>query len=281
MDLEGTLLRLRNRGEGAFMPHVYYGDPSPLFSRQLITTLAENGADLVEFGIPFSDPTADGPTFQAACERALGNGITPSKCIQGIRLLREAGLETPIIVTTYYNIPYTMGVVKFLDEIKLAGAQGVIVPNLPFEEAEEMLDEGKKRGIHMILQIAPTTTEDRLKRIADTASGFLYVMNVEGVTGARDAVSGSTLKLIESVRRHTDIPLMAGFGISRGEQAEALMTAGADGVIAGSVFAKIYEKSIGKPEDALKEIAKLAIRIKRDVSRARANKSPPPRSFSP
>jgi tryptophan synthase alpha chain len=263
MDLDGTLLRLRNRGEGAFMPHVYYGDPSPLFSRQLITTLAENGADLVEFGIPFSDPTADGPTFQAACERALANGITPSKCIQGIRQLRESGLRAPLIVTTYYNVPYTMGVGKFVEEIKSAGAQGVIVPNLPFEEAEEMLDEGGKRGIHVILQVAPTTTEDRLKRISDTASGFLYVMNVEGVTGARDAVSGSTLKLIERVRRHTDISLMAGFGVSGGEQAEALMAAGADGVIAGSVFAKIYEGSIGKPEGALKEIAELATSIKK------------------
>ena len=263
MDLEETLLRLRNCGEGAFMSHVYYGDPSPRFSRQLITTLAENGADLVEIGIPFSDPTADGPTFQAACERALKNGITPPECIRGIKLLREEGLKAPIIVTTYYNIPYTMGVGRFLEEIKSAGSQGVIVPNLPFEEAEEMLEEGRKRGVHVILLVAPTTTEDRLKRIADTASGFLYVMNVEGVTGARDAVSGSTLKLIERVRRHTDIPLMAGFGISEGEQAEVLMTAGADGVIAGSVFAKIYERSIGKPEDTLKEMAELAMRIKK------------------
>ena len=104
-----------------------------------------------------------------------------------------------------------------------------------------------------------------MKQITDTASGFLYVMNVEGVTGARDSVSESTLKLIERVRKHTDIPLMAGFGISGGEQAEALITAGADGVIAGSVFAKIYERSIGKPEDALKEIAELAIRIKKGM----------------
>ena len=263
MDLEGTLLRLRDRGEGAFMPHVYYGDPSPLFSRQLITTLAENGANLIEFGIPFSDPTADGPTFQAACERALANGITPSKCIQGIRQLREGGLKAPIIATTYYNIPYNIGVGKFFEKIKLVGAQGVIVPNLPFEEAEEMLEEGRKRGMHVILQVAPTTTEDRLKRITDTASGFLYVMNVEGVTGARDSISGSTLKLIERVKRHTDIPLMAGFGVSGGEQAEALMAAGADGVIAGSVFAKIYEGGIGNPEHTLEEIAELAVRIKK------------------
>jgi tryptophan synthase alpha chain len=156
-----------------------------------------------------------------------------------------------------------MGVGKFFEVIKSAGAQGVIVPNLPFEEAEDMLEEGRKRGMHVILQVAPTTTEDRLKRIADTASGFLYVMNVEGVTGARESVSGSTLKLIERVKKHTDIPLMAGFGISGGEQAEAIMAAGADGVIAGSVFAKIYERKIGAPEKTLKEVGELTLQIKR------------------
>ncbi len=265
MDLNEKLRMLSSRGEGAFMPHVYYGDPNPSFSRQLITTLVENGADILEIGIPFSDPTADGPTFQAACERALKNGMTPSECIRGIKLLREEGLKAPIIVTTYYNIPYTMGVSKFFEEIKSAGTQGVIIPNLPFEEAAEMLDEGRKQGIHLILQVTPTTTEGRLKRITDSASGFLYIVNVEGVTGARDTISPSTIKLIERVRRHTDIPLMAGFGISSGEQATALMTAGADGVIAGSVFAKIYERSIGKPEDALKEIEELAMRIKKGM----------------
>lgn len=263
MELEGTLSRLRDRSEGAFMPHVYYGDPTPLFSQQLIKTLADNGADLIELGIPFSDPTADGPTFQAACERSLAMGTTPSKCILGIQQLREAGIKQPIIVTTYYNIPYNMGVGKFFEEIGSAGAQGVIVPNLPFEEAEEMLEEGGKKGIHVILQVAPTTTESRLRRISEKASGFLYVMNVEGVTGARDSVSRSTLKLIKRVRRYTEIPLMAGFGISRGDQAKALMAAGADGVIAGSVFAKIYEKRTRMPEATLEEVAELSIRIKK------------------
>jgi tryptophan synthase alpha chain len=263
MDLNEKLQMLEGRGEGAFMPHVYYGDPNPSFSRRLIMTLVENGADILEIGIPFSDPTADGPTFQAACERALKNGITPLECIRGIRQLRDEGLTVPVIVTTYYNIPYTMGVGRFLDEIKSAGAQGVIVPNLPFEEGEEMLDEGRKRGVHLILQVTPTTADERLRKIADAASGFLYIINVEGVTGARDAVSASTIKLIERVRRHTDIPLMAGFGISGGEQATALLAAGADGVIAGSVFAKIYERSIGKPEDALKDVTGIAMQIKK------------------
>ena len=262
MDLEETLLGLRRRREGAFMPHVYYGDPDAHFSHRLIETLAESGADLIEFGIPFSDPTADGPTFQAACERALRNGTTPSSCIKGMRELSRGNLDVPFIVTTYYNIPYVAGVDVFLREIKAAGAHGIIVPNLPFEEAGTLLEEGERQGVHVILLVAPTTTEERLRKIAEMASGFIYVMNVEGVTGARDSLRDSTLRLVERVRRHTDVPILAGFGISRREQAEAVVSAGADGVIAGSVFTKIYEANLEDPTEALPEIADLVRELK-------------------
>jgi tryptophan synthase alpha chain len=263
MELEEKFRELKERREGAHMPHVYYGDPNEEFSLKLIKNLAENGADLLEFGIPFSDPTADGPTFQAACERALKNFVTPAKCIQGIKKLRRNGLETPLIVTTYYNIPYVAGIGAFLGEIKKAGAQAIIVPDLPVEEAGVLLDEGKKRGVHVIFQVAPTTTEDRLKKIADIASGFLYVIGVEGVTGARESLADSTLKLVSRVRRHTDVPVLAGFGISKREHAAAVVSAGADGAIAGSAYAKIYEKNLKNPEETLPEIARLAKQIKR------------------
>jgi tryptophan synthase alpha chain len=267
MDLEETLQNLRNVGEGAFMPHVYYGDPNPEFSQRLIMKLVESGADILEVGIPFSDPTADGPTFQAACERALKNGINPTDCINGISLLRESGIETPIILTTYYNIPYTMGVNRFLDEIKKADAQGVIIPNLPIEEAETILVKGKEKGIHTILQVAPTTIGDRLRLITTKASGFLYIVNLEGVTGARNPITESTLNLIKRVRKYTDIPLMAGFGISNGDQARILLNARVDGIIAGSVFARIYEKNLRNPEESLGEIARVASNIKEGCMR--------------
>ena len=262
MDLEEMLLELRRRQEGAFMPHVYYGDPDASFSHRMIETLAESGADLIEFGIPFSDPTADGPTFQAACERALRNGTTPSSCIKGMRKLSKGSLDTPFIVTTYYNIPYVAGVDVFIREIKAAGAKGIIVPNLPFEEAGTLLEEGERQGVHVILQVAPTTTEERLRRITKMASGFIYVMNVEGVTGARDSLRDATLRLVGRVKRHTDVPILAGFGISRREQAEAVVSAGADGVIAGSVFAKIYEARLDDPTETLPEIADLVRELK-------------------
>ena len=225
MNLEEKFQELKSKREGAHMPHVYYGDPHEEFSLRLIETLVENGADIIEFGIPFSDPTADGPTFQAVCERALENGVTPTKCVQGIKKLRDRGVENPIVVTTYYNIPYVNGVGTFLDRIKDAGAQAIIVPNVPVEEADVLLAEGKKSGVRIIFQIAPTTTEERLKKIADIASGFLYVINVEGVTGVRESLADSTLKLVKRVRRHTDMPLLAGFGISNRQQASNVVAA--------------------------------------------------------
>ncbi|MDG6222732.1 MAG: tryptophan synthase subunit alpha [Candidatus Bathyarchaeota archaeon] len=263
MKLEDKFKELTNKGEGAHMPHVYYGDPHEEFSLKLLETLVENGSDILEFGIPFSDPTADGPTFQGVCERALQNGITPNKCIEGIKKIRAKGIENPIVVTTYYNIPYVMGVGKFLNKIKEAGAQAIIVPNVPVEEADVLLTEGKKTGIHPIFQVAPTTTEDRLKKIADIASGFLYVIGVEGVTGVRESIGDSTFKLVERVRKHTDMPLLAGFGISTKEQAANVVAAGADGAIAGSVYAKVYEKNLETPVKTLPEIAKLVTQIKK------------------
>jgi len=262
MNLEEKFRELQTKGEGAHMPHVYYGDPHEEFSLRLLEAFAENGADILEFGIPFSDPTADGPTFQAVCERALENGMTPDRCIEGIRKLRVKGIENPIVVTTYYNIPYIKGVGNFLKEIKEAGAQAIIVPNVPFEEADVLLSEGKKSGIHPIFQIAPTTTEERLKNITDIASGFLYVIGVEGVTGVRESLGDSTIKLVERVRRHTDMPLMTGFGISTRKQASSVVAAGADGVIAGSVYARVYEKNLENPEETLNEITKLVGEIK-------------------
>lgn len=262
MELEKKFQELKNRKEGAHMSHVYYGDPNEEFSLKLIETLVENGADIVEFGIPFSDPTADGPTFQAVCENALRNGMTPTKCIQGIRKLREMGIENPIVVTTYYNIPYVMGIGTFLQKIKEAGAQAIIVPNVPVEEADILLTEGRRKGVHIIFQVAPTTTEDRLKNIADVASAFLYVISLEGVTGVRESLAGSTLKLVQRTRRHTNMPLLAGFGISSKQQASAVVAAGADGAIVGSAYAKVYEKNLEKPEKTLPEIARLVGQIK-------------------
>lgn len=253
---------LKRRREGAYMAHVYYGDPNEEFSIRLIKTLAENGADIIEVGIPFSDPTADGPTFQAACERALRGGMTPRMCIEGVARLRRDGLRTPIVLTTYYNIPYSIGVERFMAEIKEAGVQAVIAPDLSFEEADEMVKVGRTLGLDVVFQIAPTTDSGRLKKIIEAASGFLYIINVEGVTGAREVLSYSTLELIRRVRARTDIPLMTGFGISKREHVVAPISSGADGVVTGSAIAEIYARNLERPEETLPMVAKFAREIK-------------------
>lgn len=262
MEIEQKFRELRKRGEAAYMPHVYYGDPNEEFSLELINTLVESGADMLEFGIPFSDPIADGPTFIAACGRALKGGVTPTKCIEGVKKLRGAGIEVPIILTTYFNIPYVMGIGVFMKKVKEAGVQGLIIPDLPIEESGEFLELAKSSGLSVIFQVAPTTSDERSKKIIGAASGFLYVINVEGVTGTRESFLQSTLKLIEKVRKQTDVPLMAGFGISKKEHALRMVSKGADGVITGSAIAKIYAKNLESPESSLPKIAEFVKEMK-------------------
>ncbi|MEM3551297.1 MAG: tryptophan synthase subunit alpha [Candidatus Bathyarchaeia archaeon] len=262
MELKDKIQMLRERREGVHMAHVYYGDPNEEFSISLIKTLAENGADIIEFGIPFSDPISDGTTFQAACERALNAGITPEKCIRGVERLRGEGLETPIVVTTYFNIPYIMGFEKFLDKIAAAKAQAILIPDLPVEEAKPFMKIIEKRKMHLILQVAPTTSQERCKKILAEASAFIYLIGLEGVTGSRIRGLKATLKLIKTVKEITDKPLLVGFGVSKREHVETMVSGGADGVVVGSAYARIYAENLENPFQKLPKIAKLATEIK-------------------
>jgi tryptophan synthase alpha chain len=262
MSLESKFEDLKKRREGAHMAHVYYGDPNEEFSLKLIKTLAENGADIIEFGIPFSDPIADGAVFQEACQRALSGGITPTKCIDGIKRLRAEGLEIPIVVTTYFNIPYVMGFEEFLNMVRNAGAQGVLFPDLPLEEAKPLKSLIAKARLNLILQVAPTTSPERLKQILEEASGFIYLISVEGVTGAKLKAQSLTVRLIKTIKKLSTIPIMVGFGVSKKEHAETLVAAGADGVVVGSAYARIYSKNLKDPFQTLDEVAKLAREIK-------------------
>jgi tryptophan synthase alpha chain len=262
MSLESKFEDLKKRREGAHMAHVYYGDPNEEFSLKLIKTLAENGADIIEFGIPFSDPIADGAVFQEACQRALSGGITPTKCIDGIKRLRAEGLEIPIVVTTYFNIPYVMGFEEFLNMVRNAGAQGVLFPDLPLEEAKPLKSLIAKARLNLVLQVAPTTSPERLKQILEEASGFIYLISVEGVTGAKLKAQSLTVRLIKTIKKLSTIPIMVGFGVSKKEHAETLVAAGADGVVVGSAYARIYSKNLKDPFQTLDEVAKLAREIK-------------------
>ncbi|MDP7494588.1 MAG: tryptophan synthase subunit alpha [Candidatus Undinarchaeales archaeon] len=260
-----NLIELFARDKAAYMAHVYYGDPNEDFSIKEIKALCESGVSIIELGIPFSDPTADGPVFQRACERALAAGMTPGKVIEGIVKLRDAGITQPIVVTSYYNIIYHMGVGTFVRRIKDSGACALIVPDVPIEEADDLLAAGDEHGIDIIFLVAPTTPDDRLKKILSVARGFVYVVSVAGVTGARESLEEATLKLIERVRAHSDIPLLVGFGISKQEQAKAAVTAGADGVITGSAIGSIYEQHLDDPDASFDEIRAFAQGIRAGI----------------
>ncbi len=257
--LKGLFDKLKEKKHGAFMAHVYYGDPNEEFSIELIKTLVHSGVDILEFGIPFSDPTADGPTFIGACQRSLKNGMTPQRCIVGIRKIRELGYTLPIVVTAYYNVIYQYGTENFICDIKKAGAQALIVPELVIEESEELAGFGKKHGVDIIYMIGENSSDRRIEKIVRKASGFLYLAAVSGVTGARENLENPIFSLIKRVRKHTDLPLMVGFGISKKEHAQILMKAGADGIIIGSAIGKIYEKYInGSKIDDMKCLKKIA-----------------------
>ncbi|MDP6627618.1 MAG: tryptophan synthase subunit alpha [Methanopyri archaeon] len=260
-----NLSELFAKDKAAYMAHVYYGDPSEDFSQKEIKALCDGGVSIIELGIPFSDPTADGPVFQRACERALKAGMTPVKAIESIGKLREGGIAQPIVVTSYYNIIFHMGVGTFVKRIKDAGACALIVPDVPIEEADELLEAGQEHGIDIIFLVAPTTPDARLKKILACARGFVYVVSVAGVTGARESLQDATLMLIERVRAHSDIPLLVGFGISKQEQARSAVAAGADGVITGSAIGSIYEQHLDDPDTSLDKISEFARSIRAGI----------------
>ena len=249
----------------AFMPYVCCGDPTAEFSLALVKALVSGGAAAIEFGIPFSDPIADGKTIQSASQRALAAGMTPKKAIAAIAKLREEGVGVPIVAMTYYNIIYSAGTAQFLQSLSEAGADGIIVPDVPLEESEELRGECEKAGLDFVPLITPNCTEERLGKIAAKAGGFLYAVSVIGTTGAKESVDGKALELVKRAKKF-GLPVCAGFGISKPKHADEFARAGADGVIVGSEIVNIYSKFIGgKGIDAaraLDEIGRYAVDMK-------------------
>ncbi|MFH1520742.1 MAG: tryptophan synthase subunit alpha [Candidatus Micrarchaeota archaeon] len=245
----------------AFMPYICCGDPNEEFTLKLIATLAENGADAIELGIPFSDPIADGKTIQAASTRALTNGMTPEKAIAMISKIRKCEIQIPIIVMTYYNLIYSNGLEKFVKRIKDAGADGLIVPDVPFEESEELYGICKGHEIDLVRFITPNMSDERLEKIANKANGFLYAVSVIGTTGTREQIAPEAIELVKRIKKMTTIPVVAGFGISMPEQATAFANAGADGIIIGSKLVEIYS------EDDITKVAQFVRMMKKALDK--------------
>ncbi len=240
--------QLKAKKEGALIAYICAGDPTPEATKEYVTALVRGGVDMIELGLPFSDPVADGPTIQAGIQRSLDGGMTPDIYFRTISSLR---LHIPLLVMTYYNLIFKRGLEKFVKDCAASGISGVIVPDLPPEESGDLLHICRKNEVDLIFLVAPTTTKSRMEHILAQGTGFIYLVARLGVTGARADVAVSTRDLIKRVKTAT--PKAVGFGISTGDQAAQVIHAGADGVIVGSAFVNIIEsgKNISQRLEAL------------------------------
>ncbi|MBR4640557.1 MAG: tryptophan synthase subunit alpha [Butyrivibrio sp.] len=223
----------------AFIAFITCGDPDLETTKKVVLEACKNGADLIELGIPFSDPTAEGPVIQGANIRALAGGVTTDKVFDLVRELRKE-TDTPFVFMTYANVVFSYGSEKFISLCKETGVDGIILPDLPFEEKEEFSPVCDKYGVDLISLIAPTS-ENRISMIAKEAQGFIYIVSSLGVTGTRSEIKTDLDSIVKVIRENTDVPCAIGFGISTPEQA-AKMAAISDGAIVGSAIIKILEK---------------------------------------
>ena len=246
----------------AFIPFITCGDPDLDTTIEIVRSTAENGADLIELGIPFSDPTAEGPVIQGANIRALAGGVTTDKIFDMVRTLRK-DVTTPMVFMTYANVVFSYGAEKFISSCREIGIDGLILPDLPFEEKDEFLPICEKYDVDLISLIAPTS-DKRVEMISREAKGFIYIVSSLGVTGTRNEISTDLSSLVAMVRKNTDVPCAIGFGISTPEQASK-MAAVSDGAIVGSAIIKIIEK-YGK--DAAKPVGEYVKSMKQAVLNA-------------
>lgn len=226
---------LKRAGRKALIPYITAGDPDPDTTVAIMHSLVEAGADIVELGIPFSDPMADGPVIQAACERALAQGVGLEDVLASVGEFRKGDESTPVVLMGYLNPVETMGHEAFADAAQTAGVDGVLLVDLALEEAAEVSNLLAGHGIDLVLLIAPTSSEARIRKIAEHASGYIYYVSLKGVTGAQNLEVGSLVDRLGLIRRSSQVPIAVGFGIRDADSAAAV--AGfADGVVVGSAL---------------------------------------------
>jgi tryptophan synthase alpha chain len=229
---------------GVLIGYIMAGDPNPELTPQIVDALIEGGVDMLELGLPFSDPIADGPTIQAASVRALAAETTPMKVLELAKEIKSKH-DVPVVIMTYYNPVFRIGLDRFCRSAKDSMVDGLIVPDLPIEEATDYKKVAKAQGLDTIFLAAPSTSNERLSKIVDSSSGFLYLVSHFGVTGAKTTIEDSTVKLIKRVLPFTSgkIPLAVGFGISKPQHVQTVIQAGADAAIVGSAFINIIQKN--------------------------------------
>ncbi len=264
--IDETFKRLQRDGKKAFIPYVTAGDPDMGTTKKIVHALVRAGADIIELGVPFSDPLADGPTIQKAIHRSLENGCTTKKTFELVKELRKE-IDNPLVFMTYYNIIFSYGVKKFIKRAKVCGVDGVIVPDLPMEESTELYNAAKTEGLCLIMLAAPTTPLERARKIARYSCGFLYYISITGVTGARKALSKKLKLEVAGIRNATTTPVCVGFGISNAAQAKDVAKL-SDGVIIGSAIIKRIEKNLGNNSKIVSEIEIFSKSIAKAVHKA-------------
>ncbi|MDG2247477.1 MAG: tryptophan synthase subunit alpha [Paracoccaceae bacterium] len=251
--IDQTFEKLKSEGKKAFVSYIMAGDPDFETSLELVMGLPAAGVDIIELGLPFTDPMADGPTIQLAGGRSLSSGMTLMKTLEMARIFRENDDSTPIVIMGYYNPIYSYGVEKFLIDAKSSGIDGLIVVDLPPEEDEELCIPAQAAGINFIRLATPTTDENRLPKVLQNTSGFVYYVSITGITGAAEAQATDVGPEVARIQKDSGLPVVVGFGINTPEKAKAIAEV-ADGAVVGSAI--VSELALGKPVSEVLEFVK-------------------------
>jgi tryptophan synthase alpha chain len=274
--IDRRFAELSSEGRAALVTFVTAGDPDPETSLAILCALPAAGADVVELGMPFTDPMADGPAIQMSSQRALKAGQTLEKTLGMVRAFRKGDDRTPIVLMGYYNPIYVYGVDRFLTAAKSAGVDGLIVVDLPPEEDEELCLPALKAGLNFIRLATPTTDGKRLPAVLANTSGFVYYVSITGITGAATPDPAAVMAAVSRIKRHTNLPVAVGFGVRSAEQA-AVIAAGADGVVVGSALVSALKASLGPGDKAtaktVTSVVSLVSELARGVRNARAGKA--------
>jgi tryptophan synthase alpha chain len=263
--IEARFQKCRAENRAALVTYVMAGDPDPETSLEILKSLPKAGADILEFGLPFTDPMADGPAIQAAGLRALAVGQNTVKTLDLIRRFRETDAETPVILMGYYNPLYVYGVDRFLADAKAAGVDGLIIVDLPPEQDDELCLPALEAGLAFIRLATPTTDDKRLPAVLANTAGFVYYVSITGITGAATPDFGKVATAVERIKRHTPLPVVVGFGVKTGAHAAAIAQ-GADGVVVGSALVEAVRNSLDADNRATSRTVEAVTILVKDLS---------------
>jgi tryptophan synthase alpha chain len=247
--------------QASVIPFFVIGDPDYETSLELVKTAIDAGADILELGIPFSDPIADGPTIQKADIRALKAGMTVHRALEFIRAIKKHK-DVPIGLLMYYNLVYQYPIAEFFKDFHEAGVNSVLIADLSIDDADEITAPAGSAGLDTVFMVTPNTSEERMKLIAGKTTGFIYTVSLLGVTGAREQLSSTVRELVTKLKKLTEVPVCVGFGVSKPEHAAAIASAGANGVIIGSRIVKIIEDNLQDKKTMLAELSRFISDVK-------------------